>query len=180
LLRKFGAEPPQEWTTAIGYLKDPQLERGFRRMVFGWKGGPPSLPDFVRLCRSVGSDEFDEGSPSLPALSAPDAWVGDAWEMAANRYLMGHIAKQIAKNPRCYGRPASVKSMETRREDSPNGDASPQFVANVGRLRQAKALWAADMRDMARDDGVDVEIQKAVWRDYIGRAESDIAKGLAA
>lgn len=180
LLRKFGAEPPQEWGTAVGWLTDPQVERGFRRLAFSWKGAPPSLPDFVRLCRSVGSDEFDDGRPALPALAGPDTWVGDAWDAAANRYLMGYIAKQIADNPRRYGLPASVKSMQAKREDSPNGDASPEFIANVDRLRHAKSLWASDMRDMARDNEVPVEVQKAVWKDYIARAEADIARGVTA
>jgi hypothetical protein len=125
-------------------------------------------------------DAFKRMRAAAPSEPKDDGFRGDVWDAAANRYLMGHIAKQMAANPRCYGRPASVKSMQTKREDSPNGDASPEFVANVDRLRQAKALWAEDMRDMARDGGVDPEVQRAVWKDWIGRAEAEIARGRAA
>jgi hypothetical protein len=178
LIRKFGKTPPAEWIAAVGFLNQAQLERGLRRLLFGGKSEPPSLPEFMRICRAIGSDDFDEGRPTMPALAGPDTWLGDAWDAAANKYLMGHLATQMQHDSRKYGRPASAKSMQTRREDSPNGDASPEFVANVGRLRQAKALWAADMRDMATDGEVPVEIQKAVWKDYIGRAEADIARGI--
>jgi hypothetical protein len=123
-------------------------------------------------------DAFKRMRAAAPSEPKDDGFRGDAWDALANRYLMGYIAKQLSGNPRRYGRPASVKSMQSK--DSPNGDASAEFIANVNRLRQAKALWAEDMRDMAGEGGVDVEVQKAVWKDYIGRAESDIAKGLAA
>jgi hypothetical protein len=79
LLRKFGAQPPQEWVGAIGALNQRQIERGMRRLLFGWKGGPPSLPDFMRLCRTIGGDEFDDGESKLPALTHEDSFRGDEW-----------------------------------------------------------------------------------------------------
>src|SRR5882672_7305325 len=99
LLRKFGGEPPQEWIGAIGALNQRQIERGMRRILFGWKGGPPNLPDFMRLCRSVGTDEFDEGDSGLPKLAHDDGFKGDVWDEAANRYLLGHIAKLMKRDP---------------------------------------------------------------------------------
>jgi hypothetical protein len=60
------------------------------------------------------------------------------------------------------------------RQNAPNSDASPEFIANVQRLVAAKKLWAADMRDMATKEGVPVETQKAVWHDYIDRAEREV------
>ena len=57
LLRKFDAEPPEEWIEAVGMLNDAQISTGMKRMMLSWKGGPPNLPDFVRLCRVVGPDE---------------------------------------------------------------------------------------------------------------------------
>jgi hypothetical protein len=179
LLRKFGAEPPQEWVGAIGSLAIGQIERGMRRLVFGWKGGPPSLPDFMRLCRTIGSDEFDEGESDKPRLPPPDDFDGDVWTMAANRYLMGHIAKRMSANPKCYGQPASFKALRAKDEDlrllgldKHNLDASPEFIQNVHALVAAKNAWADDMRDLAVDGGVPVETQKAVWHDWIGRAEA--------
>lgn len=38
-------------------LNDSQITAGMKRLVLSWKGGPPNLPDFVRLCRFVGADE---------------------------------------------------------------------------------------------------------------------------
>lgn len=183
LLRKFGAEPPQEWTDALRGLAMGQLERGMRRVVFGWKGGPPSLPDFIRLCRTVGTDEFDEGESDRQRLPAPDSFNGDAWTMAANRYLLGHIATRMSQNPKFYGQPASYKAMRARQDeldllglDKHNLDASPVFIENVHALVAAKNAWADDMRDLAVDGGVPVETQKAVWRDWIGRAEEGMRR----
>lgn len=125
-------------------------------------------------------ESFKRMRASAPIEPKDDGFRGDDWDSLANRYLIGYIAKQISADPRRYGRPASVKSMQARREDSPNGDASQEFVDNVARLRAAKDSWAADMRDMERDGGVDPKVQKAVWEDYIARAEADIAKRIAA
>ena len=154
LLRKFGKAPPQEWVGAIAALNDGHIERGLKRLLFGGKGQPPSLPEFVRVCRAVGTDEFDEDRPI--ALPAPDHFRGDAWDMAANRYLLGHIARQLSLNPQRY--------------------AGPKFVENVHRLVAAKNEWASDMRDIAVDDGVPAETQQAIWHDLIGHAEARLGE----
>lgn len=178
LLRKYGAEPPQEWVGALGMLTAIQHERGLRRLVFGWKGGPPSLPDFMRLCRTIGADEFDEGQPDQPRLPAPDSFTGDNWDMAANRYLMGHIAKRIAENPEFYGKAASYRAMQADDDDlrqlgldKHNLDASGEFVDNAAKLVVAKNAWAADMRDLAVNGSVPPSTQKAVWYDLMNTAE---------
>lgn len=172
LLRKFGAEPPEEWIAGLSMLSAAQHERGLRRLLFGWKGGPPNLPDFMRLCRSV-ADDIDEG-PRPIALPAPDSFTGDVWDVAANKYLMGHIAKQLTADPRHYGTPGGIG----------RGNPSAEFIANVGALVAAKKLWAADMRDLAAHHTVPgevpPEIQKAVWADYLGRVEQQIAQAQAA
>lgn len=177
LLRKFGAEPPQEWVGAISSLPDRQIERGLRRILYGWKGGPPNLPDFMRLCRSVGTDDFDEGDSGLPKLAHEDSFKGDAWDMAANRYLMGHIAKLMKKDPKCLGRPASVKLMQAPLKDLQDLgidqhylDAHGEFVENVKRLVAAKNAWAVDMRDIAVKGEVPPSNQQTIWRDYMKRA----------
>ncbi len=180
LLRKFGAAPPQEWVGAINHLRPEQLERGLRRLVFGWKGGPPNLPDFMRLCRTIGGDEFDEGTEK-PLLTHDDGFTGDAWDMAANRYLLAHIRTTLAKNSRRYGRPASYEAMrasdadlEKLGLDKHNLDASLQFVTNVHALVAAKNAWADDMRDLQQNGMVPPETQKAVWHDLIKRAEANL------
>lgn len=175
LLRKFGAEPPQEWIGAIGQLGLGQLERGMRRLVFGWKGGPPTLPDFMRLCRSVGTDDFDEGNNTQPRLSTADNFGGDAWAMVANRYLLGHIHKRMSGDPRFYGRGASYAMLTAGTDKVPPG-TDQEFVRNMHALVAAKNAWADDMRDIAQDGEVDPEMQKAIWRDWIQRAESQMVQ----
>lgn len=171
LLRRFGAEPPPEWNAALGTLNAIQLDRGMRRVVFGWKGGPPSLPDFMRLCRNIGNDEFDDGrEPARPQLTGPDSFTGDSWDTAANRYLLGYITKNIPRNPQVYGDPATYDVLA--RCKSGNGDASPEFIARVSRLVAAKNEWAFDMRDIAVRGEVPVEMQKQCWREYMERAET--------
>lgn len=177
LLRKFGAEPPQEWVGAINALSQRQIERGLRRLVYGWKGGPPNLPDFMRLCRSIGTDEFDEPDTELPKLTQEDSFQGDAWDMAANLYLMGHIAKLMKKDPKCLGTPATTKLLQAPLKelqelgvDPHYLDARGEFVDNVNRLITAKNAWAADMRDIAVKGEVPPPDQKTIWRDYMTRA----------
>src|SRR6185437_102688 len=131
LLKKFGAEPPEEWVLALGSLDSRQIARGMRRIVFGWKGPPPSLPDFMRLCRSVGEDDFDEGPRPLERLNRDDGHE-DPWLMTANRHLLAHLLRVVGENPKCYGHPDE-----------------PGFVDNVQALVTAKNLWVADMRDLA-------------------------------
>jgi hypothetical protein len=179
LLRKFGAEPPNEWSAVLGAVTAAQLERGMRRLVFGWKGGPPTLPDFMRLCRTVGNDEFDDGQPPPLQLTGPDTFAGDVWDIAANRYLLGHIAKRMSANPKMYGKPASYEAMQASVADlnqlgldKHNLDASGEFVDNVHKLIGAKKEWAADMRDIAVKGEVPVDTQKQFWREYMQRAEA--------
>lgn len=112
---------------------------------------------------------------SGPTKPTDDGFTGDAWDIQSNLFLLAHIRQQMAKDPKRYGRPASVKAMQsTSRETSPNADASPEFIANVHRLVAAKKSWAADMRDVAIGGQVNPAFQKACWYDYINRAESEM------
>jgi hypothetical protein len=118
-----------------------------RRLVHSGRAHVPSLPEFVRLCRTVGNDEEFGGDPPK-ALPAPDEFQGDGWDLSANRHLLGHLVRSIAIDRRKY----------TREE--------------VGRLVDAKKAWAADMRDLSRNGEVPIEMQRTVWTDYIGRAQA--------
>lgn len=162
----------------IGRLKDHELERGMRRLMYSGAAAPPSLPQFVRLCRTVGdAPDLDEG-PRVPALPKPAEWQGDRWDVAANRHLVAHLLRELWANPRAYGHPASVHAMRTMsREQFPNADASPEFVRAVRTLVAYTRAWAQDMREMAAESGgvVPVELQRAAWEDCMARAEADIA-----
>lgn len=168
LLRKFGAEPPQEWVGAVSALNHHQIERGMRRILFGWKGGPPNLPDFMRLCRSIGNDDFEEGPKPL-ALPNPDNWAGDKWDIAANMRLMSYLMRQVVKRTRVFGAPNS-----------------PQMKRTTDILVGYKKRWAALMRDwdVNRETGEIIEPpmedQNASWAGLIESAEAEISSKVAA
>lgn len=153
--------------SAIASLSDYQLAQGMRRIVNGGKTTPPSLPEFMKACRTVGHDDaFDDG-PRMPALPPPDSYSGDKWDVAADLHLLAHIRRVMSDDPRKYGHLGK------------NGTGwTDEFEANVKRLVAAKNQWAADMRDVARHTGgsVDVEVQREAWRDYMRAAEAEIAE----
>lgn len=164
LLRKFGAEHPQEWETGIGYLTDAQIDRGFRRLVFGWKGGPPSLPDFVRTCRAVGDDTLEEGPRRIP-LPAADDGKFDGWAITSNNRFFKYIGHRLTAHPRAWRPPASTLQADATR------------IA-VG----YKNAWAQDMREGDEVDTASGEVmrlsretQDRTWDDAMKRAEADIA-----
>jgi hypothetical protein len=166
LLRKFGAEPPQEWETGVGYLTDAQIERGFRRFVFGWKGGPPSLPDFMRMCRAVGDDTIEEGpQPRFIALPSADDGRFDGWDLTANNRFFRYVVHRLTKTPRAWGAPGSGRQ----------ADATKIAVGY-------KNAWAQDMREADQVDTASGEVirvpretQDRAWTDVMKRAEADIA-----
>ena len=168
LLRKFGAEHPQEWETGVGYLTDAQIERGFRRLVFGWKGGPPSLPDFVRVCRSIGDDTVEEGpQPRHIPLPAADDAKFDGWAITSNNRFFKYIGHRLTSEPRAWGPPAVHA----------NRPLPPMCIAVA-----YKNAWAQDMRDADTVDTQSGEVvrlsqaeQDRAWVDCMKRAETDIA-----
>jgi hypothetical protein len=98
----------------------------------------------------------------------------ERWTVAANFHLLAYFRARIARDPRCYGVPASYLAMKnTTREESPNADASPEWIANVYRIVAAKNAWVAEMLDIADNNlgEVPTEIQKQIWDDLIGNAD---------
>lgn len=164
LLRKFGAQPPQEWVGAIGVLNDPQIERGMRRVLFGWKGGPPNLPDFMRLCRAIGTDEFEEGPKTL-ALPNPDNWLGDKWDIASNQRLMSYLMRKIVERTNVFGPP---NSPEMKR-------VTDIFVGYKKRWADLMRNWDHD-RETGEIIDPPMEDQNASWAGLIESAEEEIAK----
>lgn len=187
VLRKFGDEPPLEWVAMIQKLRDFEVDRGLRRLVYGGKGHVPTLPEFVKLCRTIGvAEDVDEG-PKPTALPNPEAWNGDQWDITANYHLMAYLMRQMQANPQRYGRPASYLAMRnTTREQSPNADASPEFIRAVHILHDYKKAWARDMREGNVDPSTGeikpptLAEQKSAWEDCMQRAEAAIAEKVAA
>ena len=98
-----------------------------------------------------------EVSKRMRASAAPqgpsdDGFRGDAWEAAGNRYLLAHITQRCSITPWAYGKPVDPEK--------------------VNKLVAAKKAWASDMRDIAVEGRVPPETQKAVWREYMARAEA--------
>ena len=182
LERKFGAKPPAEWIVMLGRLNDRQIDQGIRRLAYSGKAHVPTLPEFTKLCRAIGGEDFDEGDHRPVALPNPDNWSGDTWDAAANRHLLGHFIKQITQQKTMrYGQPASYQMLHASEDDLQKLgvdrhylDADGRFVQNVNKLIAAKRAWAADMRDLAVNGDVPSETQKAVWNDYINTAESQL------
>ena len=73
----------------------------------------------------------------------------DRWGIQANRFMLAHILRTLSAHPQ---------------------DA--RILGNEPALVLAKNRWAADMRDMATDQGVDPGVQKAVWLDYLAAAHA--------
>jgi hypothetical protein len=157
--RKYGKTVPPEWIAMISRLSDPQVDRGLRRLIYGGKAHVPTLPEFVKLCRAVGGEEFDEPTSTVTALPAPDDRF-DEWDMAGNRHLWNCIFAQ----------------MKTRK-----------FSETETRILVGfKNAWARDMREGNLDAATGeikpptIDEQKAAWADCMQRAEQAIAQKVAA
>jgi hypothetical protein len=163
-VRKFGEEPPEEWIAALTRVNDYQVERGLRRMVFGWKGGPPSLPDFVRYCRAIG-DEYDEGPRDRAPAPKVEGPKLDGWDISGNIRFWKYITHRLADSYRPWG------AASTEEHDRCTGIAMAY-----------KNAWAADMRESDQLDPSSGEIirlpeeeQSRLFADCMRRAEADIA-----
>lgn len=122
-------------------------------------------------------------SKRMRAAAAPpppvdDGFRGDAWDAAANRYLLGYLATRFKSGRKFPGKPASYEAMRAPLKDlralgldEHNLDASSEFIAHVHKLVAAKNAWASDMRDIAVNGAVPVATQQTVWREYLARAD---------
>lgn len=168
IMRKFGKEIPPEWTSVLSKLKDFEMDRGMRRLVHSGRDGVPSLPAFVKLCRTIQDDGVDEGPRPL-ALPNPDNWQGDKWDIAANLRLMSYLMRQVVEKTRIFGAPNSSQMKLT----------TDIFVAH-------KKRWVALMRDwdVNRETGEiiepPIEDQNTSWANLIESAEAEVAQRKAA
>lgn len=162
------AERLEAYRKAFGRL-DPI---GFERLVQYClsEDGPPRMPTVAKLWAS--RSEMRARAPR--EAPAADPWQGDAWDIAANHHLLGHITQKLASNPSRYGRPPTWHGMRVSKFK--NADASPEFIANVQALVEAKKFWAADMRDLAQQHGeVPIELQRKIWADYMAQVGARVA-----
>ena len=149
LERKYGREIPAEWRGIVDRMPAPELERGMRRLVYSGKAHVPTLPEFVKLCKSVGDDgEFGGPKQAAPLIAAPN--VTDAWGTQANFHLMA----EVYKNPRRF--------------------ASPDCGRITAILVRWKNEWARLMRESSDEDR-EPAAQKSLWRACMSQAEVEIS-----
>jgi hypothetical protein len=164
--RKYGDTPPTEWASVIAKLNDYDLERGMRRLVHSGRGHVPSLPEFVKLCRTVGQADDVPDAPQNPQLSAPDDGRFDDWAMTANRHLLAYVFKHTALRTRRYAPGwTSGGGVVT---------PGPESRARTAVLVKWKNEWAARMRAAADEHGVNVEDQRDIWANCMALAEAEL------
>lgn len=89
ITRDFGESVPEPWQSAIRKLTDVEIQRGLRRLTLGGSGSTPTLPQFVKACREIGTTDGPENpGPALPK-PLPDTFVLFGNHLLFN-YLMRH------------------------------------------------------------------------------------------
>lgn len=88
LTRDFGESVPSTWRSAINSLKDHEVQRGIRRLTAAGSSSAPTLPQFVKACKTIGDDEGEihPASTSLPA--PPITWQVRTGNLALFRFLL--------------------------------------------------------------------------------------------
>jgi hypothetical protein len=140
LIRKFGKAPPPEWDNLLAQLSDEQLRHGLAELVKSGRALPPSLPEFLALCRSA-----REWSAPIPTSVQIEGQRFDNWDIAANQHLFAEILR-VANKRQHYTPEATMILVEW------------------------KNAWARDCRDHDEGDGVPLEKQKLWWQDCMDRA----------
>lgn len=149
---KFGLIPPDTWRIAIDRLKDFEIERGMRRMVYGGKPHIPSLPEFLRMCREVGGDDFVSADQRpIPRSHQLESSTMQRWEAEGGLHLLGYITRSI------------------------NGKLFSTDPKVVEKLVEAKRYWAQDMRESEESGEIPADGGKAKWDEYIRGAEQSIS-----
>jgi hypothetical protein len=147
LERKYGKSPPREWVGLLRTLKDFELERGLRRLPFSGKPHVPTLPEFLRLCREVGSDQFpDEQRTPVDASRQIAHQPLPRWEMQANQHLLAHLMRRTL-------------------------DKIPTTEAMMPHYHTARLAWASDMRDAEAAEEIPADNGQKWFRDYIANAD---------
>lgn len=123
--------------------------------------------------------EASKRARTEPFTPKDDGFRGDFWDEVANQNLLNHLTFRIKNQRPLPGKPASFDAM--RLTDTERGklgldkhylDASPEFIDAMGKLICAKNNWAIDMRDLAENGPVPLDVQRTIWHDYLREAES--------
>src|SRR6478736_568350 len=138
LTNKFGAKPPQTWRTALASLNEFQLARGMNRALHFTKG-VPNLPEFLRMCREVASDDLDPEGPRIAPSHQIQGPLAQRWEAEAGIHLLSYVTDQ-SKHRIFY--------------------ASEELTAP---LVKAKKEWAQDMRDAEMAAALPADNGKQWW-----------------
>lgn len=184
LERKFGPKPPPEWGAMLSRLKDFEIDRGVRRLAYSGKAHVPSLPEFTRLCRAIGDDDFDEG-PRRPALPAPAEPECDPWDLEANQRLLKFITTTLAANSKALGPVLPCKRVEINGKFSHlESQASELQAWSTAVLVAYKKAWAQDMREWVNDETGEflppMAERDRTWNEVIARAMAEIRQRIPA
>lgn len=148
--RKYGRTIPDEWHVVLGRLTDYQMQQGMRRLVYSGKAAVPSLPEFVKLARTVGHDDSIQDEPPAPNMLRITQDEPDPWFLVGNRHLFAYILRKM-------GQKRTFNEAETRI------------------LVRYKNLWTEQMRLSADEEGVPEAEQQEVWKEIISRAEAEFS-----
>ncbi len=166
LERKFGKTPPREWVGLLRTLNDFELQRGLKRLAYCGKGHVPTLPEFLRMAREVGSD-IDDNQPRIPQSHRLEARADLRWEREGDTHLRSYLHTQGALG-------IHYCSDRMRRFPVPR-ETDHESIALIKPLLEAKAAWAEDMRDAEMSGKLPAENGKAEWLACVRNAEAVIA-----
>ena len=93
--RKFGAQPPNEWESALSQLTDAQLRNGVEKLLRSGAEHVPALPQFLVMCHTA--REFEDHS----TLKRIEGTQFDTWGIAANFHLLAYV-RTAAGNKRYF------------------------------------------------------------------------------
>lgn len=91
LTRDFGESVPEPWKQAIASLKRHEIDRGLRRLTAGGSGSPPTLPQFMKACKTIGEEEGPSRPATKPQLPAPEI---DNFTRAANHWMFNYLRQR--------------------------------------------------------------------------------------
>ena len=143
MIRRFGKAPPEEWGSALAQLIDAQLRYGLEQLVKSGRALPPSLPEFLALCRTA-----REWVNPVPAPSLEDQRF-DKWDMEANQHMLAEVLRE-AHLRRYFTEAATRILLEWKHawardcRDADTGEGVPV---------EAQRLWWADCLHRAREAG---------------------------
>lgn len=95
LVRDFGESVPEIWRSAISSLNDHQIAKGLRVLSAHGSGSPPTLPQFMKSCKTIGDEEgTPRQAPTYEAL--PDG--RDHFDLMANQELLKFLIRETVNS----------------------------------------------------------------------------------